>query len=352
MTVIVQMKRRGLDEVAGYIWIFLFVVFYFVHIIVHEAGHLLFGVLTGYRFVSFRIGSLTWVKQEGKIVLKRFSIPGTAGQCLLEPPKKNEDDSYASVLYNMGGVIVNGIVAIFSLLLYKVTNCSETVQGILIVCSLAGLFIVLTNGIPLKLSGIANDGYNAFSLKKDALASHAFYTQLDLNARLSKGQRFEEIPKEIVCVSNDADLSNALIATQKIYEYYYYMACGQMEEAKTCLQEFASVWSKLLPLLKNIILIEKIFLETIHDNRAEVIEEYMTKEVKAYMKQAKHDIGVWRTKYARMVFTHQNQDDIDAYETKMRKVIDNYPVLGEVKFNEALIQYVKEVAQTCANREK
>ena len=32
-----------------------------LHVIIHEAGHLVFGLLSGYRFVSFRIFSLTLV---------------------------------------------------------------------------------------------------------------------------------------------------------------------------------------------------------------------------------------------------------------------------------------------------
>ena len=34
------------------------VVSYFLHIIIHESGHLLFGLFSGYQFVSFRVGSL------------------------------------------------------------------------------------------------------------------------------------------------------------------------------------------------------------------------------------------------------------------------------------------------------
>ncbi len=58
----------------------------FLQIILHEAGHLLFGLLTGYRFSSFRIGSFMWILQDGKIRFKRFSLAGTGGQCLLLPP--------------------------------------------------------------------------------------------------------------------------------------------------------------------------------------------------------------------------------------------------------------------------
>lgn len=56
------------------------VVGFLVHIIIHEAGHLIFGLMTGYSFVSFRIGSHTIVNVDNKLKYKRFNIPGTAGQ--------------------------------------------------------------------------------------------------------------------------------------------------------------------------------------------------------------------------------------------------------------------------------
>ena len=36
-----------------------------LQIVVHEGGHLVFGLLSGYRFSSFRVASFMWIKQEG-----------------------------------------------------------------------------------------------------------------------------------------------------------------------------------------------------------------------------------------------------------------------------------------------
>lgn len=40
---------------------------FFLHIIVHETGHLVFGLLTGYKFSSFRIASFMWLKENGQL---------------------------------------------------------------------------------------------------------------------------------------------------------------------------------------------------------------------------------------------------------------------------------------------
>ena len=68
-------------------WVLAAFVALYAQIILHEGGHLLCGLLTGYQFVSFRIGSWMWQKENGRIRLRRFSLAGTGGQCLLAPPE-------------------------------------------------------------------------------------------------------------------------------------------------------------------------------------------------------------------------------------------------------------------------
>ena len=58
----------------------------FFHMIVHEAGHLVFGLMTGYKFCSFRVASFMWLKENGKLKFKRLTLAGTGGQCLMRHP--------------------------------------------------------------------------------------------------------------------------------------------------------------------------------------------------------------------------------------------------------------------------
>ena len=52
---------------------------WFLHIVIHESGHLIGGLLSGYTFSSFRIGSFMLLKGNGKLVSKRLKIAGTGG---------------------------------------------------------------------------------------------------------------------------------------------------------------------------------------------------------------------------------------------------------------------------------
>lgn len=57
-----------------------------VIIITHEAGHLMCGLMSGYRFVSFRIFNYTILRSNGHFRLKRFAVAVPAvNACWIRP---------------------------------------------------------------------------------------------------------------------------------------------------------------------------------------------------------------------------------------------------------------------------
>ena len=85
-----------------------------VQIILHEAGHLVFGLLSGYKFVSFRVGAVTLIRRNGKYCVKKYRVIGTGGQCLLTPPDLPLE-KMPFFWYNAGGVIVNLLLGTIAL---------------------------------------------------------------------------------------------------------------------------------------------------------------------------------------------------------------------------------------------
>ena len=54
-------------------------------IIIHEIGHIVLGLMTGYKFISINIlGILFYKNENGKLIIK-FSQKGISGQGLLSP---------------------------------------------------------------------------------------------------------------------------------------------------------------------------------------------------------------------------------------------------------------------------
>ena len=77
----------------------------FTSIILHELGHLITALISGFKFVSFRVANYTLLKENGKYKIKKFFVVGTGGQCLTSPP---ESPSLSAVNgYIAGGTLIN-----------------------------------------------------------------------------------------------------------------------------------------------------------------------------------------------------------------------------------------------------
>lgn len=63
----------------------LMVVAYILAIIIHEFGHMCMGALSGYSFVSFRIGPIEIVNESGHVKVRIKRVPGVLGQCIMIP---------------------------------------------------------------------------------------------------------------------------------------------------------------------------------------------------------------------------------------------------------------------------
>lgn len=219
---------------AAAVGVLAFVASVLILIPVHEAGHLVCGLLAGYKFVSFRIFSLTLIKSDGKLRVKRFSINGTGGQCLLLPPDV-VPEKLPTGWYNIGGVLANLIVVLAVLPLLWIDGHPFLKESIVIFC-LTGAFFILLNGIPMKISGAGNDGYNLFALRNNTLGKRGLMDSLRANALIQNGVRPKDMPPEWFVVPAQVDYSNPLevsipmmAASRLIDEMKFSDALGEFE---------------------------------------------------------------------------------------------------------------------------
>ena len=164
----------------------------FAHIILHEGGHLIAGLMSGYKFVSFSIGSFTLIRNNEKLQIKKFSIAGTGGQCLMMPPQR-PIDKIPTTFYNLGGILSNIIFSIAVLALLPILD-SALAWVFIFIFAMLGILLALVNGIPMKVGGVSNDGNNVLYLNKNKKAKEAFVYQLIANAFIQEGKRHKELP--------------------------------------------------------------------------------------------------------------------------------------------------------------
>ncbi len=311
------------------------------NIIVHESGHLVFGLLTGYGFSSFRIWSLMLVKQEGKIRLRRFKLMGTSGQCLMTPPERG--DSKASViLYNLGGVIFNIFLALICLTIGAVIPDVPLLTDILMFSGIISVFNAIINGIPMNVGGIiANDGMNALHLSKNPDAADAFRKQLLMNAAQTEGARISEMPDEWFTLPEGADMQNVHCASVAVFAASRPLDRGDTVAAEQEISSLLHSGYNIIGLHKNLLTCDLIYCRLINDPTADVTP-LLTQELKNLMRSMKTYPSVIRTQFAIALFVDKDEKKAEDILASFDKQTKNFPYRQEIDVERNLMLKILE----------
>ena len=299
------------------------------HIIIHEGGHLVFGLLSGYRFSSFRVFSFMWVKEGESIKCKRHSVAGTGGQCLMSPPDiKNGKMPVA--WYNLGGSLMNVIFGLLFLGGFFLCGEVSILSAILLLFALLGFALAILNGVPLRTGTIDNDGYNAIALAKDPAALEAFWMQMKVVEETTKGVRLKDMPAEWFTVPEDEAMKNSMVAARGVFACNRLMDEERFAEADELMAHLLSIESGMVGLHRSILICERIYVELITQNRREVVEEKLTKNLQSFMKAMKDNPSILRTQYAIALLHESNKEKAETIKAQFEKRAKTYPYPNEI----------------------
>ena len=299
------------------------------HIIIHEGGHLVFGLLSGYRFSSFRIFSFMWVKEGERVKFKRHSIAGTGGQCLMSPPDIKNGEM-PIVWYNLGGSLMNIIFSTVFLICFFLLNSVSVLSGILLLFALLGYSLAILNGVPMRMGVLDNDGYNAISLTKDATAREAFWMQMKVVEETTNGVRLRDMPAEWFTVPTDDAMSNSMVAARGVFACNRLMDEERFAEADELMAHLLEIESGMVGLHRSILICDRIYVELIHQNRREVVEEKLTKNLQSFMKTMKDTLSILRTQYAIALLYDGDQNKAETIKAQFEKRAKTYPYPHEI----------------------
>lgn len=333
-------EEQGLDFWVGMLAMVLAVYgAMLIQTIVHEAGHLVFGLVSGYEFSSFRIGSLMLIKENGKIKLRKFSIAGTAGQCLMSPPDL-VDGKIPVVLYNMGGCIFNLIFStLFGVEAYiRRENPIEFI--VYVAVAVIGVAFALTNGIPMMVGPISNDGHNALSLGKNPKAMRAFWLQLKINNEQSKGTRLKMMPESWFTEPADEDMGNGLVAALAVFRASWFIDQLRLEEAAEYIKNLLSKETGLVGLHRSLLVCERIYCELVANKNVSEAIYLHSKEYEKFVRSMKDTPSVIRSEYAYAVLAEKDEKKAEELLVRFEKVTKTYPYPQEIEAERELIDLV------------
>lgn len=311
--------------------------------LIHEMGHMIGGKLTRYHFVLFRVGPFSLCRNlDGKFCMKRYGIPGTAGQCLAEPPRGVPFREVDVSWYLLGGGFANLVSAVYAAIFYILFPGEWKYITTFIIIT---IFFGLTNLIPMKVGGIFNDGYTLLACRRDEQVKIALLTQLTIVGEFSRGKTLDQMPPTWFYPKlslSERITSNPMIASIWQYTAWRFLISDEYFQAKIIFDALAHN-EDLIPLQR---------FESLHDYLLTMLLEGRVEEVKIYLVPkelerlrkplSKYFLSYHRYCYAFALLASCNKSKAKEAKAKFEKVCKKYPFQGEITMEEQMMEKIDQ----------
>lgn len=315
----------------------------FLQTVIHEGGHLVCGLLSGYQFSSFRVGSTMWLKdpETGRILRKRMSLAGTAGQCLMSPPEL-VDGRVPVLLFNFGGAIANVAASVLFLGLYFLTRGIRILPVLCILMVIFGIAFAITNGIPMRVGGVDNDGYNARAMMRDTTAIRSFWVQLKANEQIARGVRLKDMPAEWFYVPDADGMKNSIVAVMGVFMCNRLMDEQRFDEAEELMERLLRQKTGIMGLHRSLMTCDLVYCKLLRGDSVETVDALMSDAHKKFMKSMKTFPSVLRTDYAYALLREKDEDKAAKISEQFDQVAKTYPYPSDIESERELLMLAAE----------
>ncbi len=314
-----------------------------LQIILHEGGHLVFGQMSGYSFLSFNVFGFVWHKGEnGRFRMSRHQIAGIGGQCLMAPPPYN-DGNFPFILYNLGGVLMNLIsAALFGLLmlLLPVTWLRILLAGQVI----AGLISAVTNGLPIPGGTVQNDASNILCIRKDATARRAFWVQMSVAAAQGRGLRLKHMPDDWFEPLPEEKMDNPIVGSVAVMNTNRLMDQLDFEGALTEIRKLLAREKGVLGIYRALMTCDGAVCEMVLSEPGELTARLEDAEVSQVLKAMKTSPTVLRTRYAVSLLKDRDAAAAEKHLAAFEAAAKQYPNPQDIVSERELIFAVQTAA--------
>lgn len=222
--------------IADYISLALVTVVWFLAcmiltVVLHEIGHLIGGLLSGYRLSGFAVGGIILRRQNGRFGWHKYPLGSLNwGQCFMY----GEEDSSPGMLVT-GGCAMNIILGlVFSVIALVTIGLDEKgVWRLMFLAVPASVNMVM--GLANLLSGsVTSDGNTLKEVKKDD-GKRMYNRTMMITAELLDGKSYSEMKAELFRYSGKSSLAEEI----KMYGFYRkFEECNTSNGYKRILKDY------------------------------------------------------------------------------------------------------------------
>lgn len=308
--------------------------FFYSHILIHEAGHLIAGVVSGYTFLLFRMGRFGLIKEDKAFKLISYRMSGTLGQCLMYPP-----DAVIKPyrLYLAGGVLGNLLTATAGLGAYFLFPTRY-----LILFSLMGLVAAVTNGIPLGY----NDGKILGKLMKSETAQEQFFQQLKWNGEFIRFEKtYSEVGTEDKIINVNQPITEQFNIYTKLVEINALLEQLKLDEAYSELSDLFSQRNYVITPYRVEIMREYLFCLLILNEGSSFLVEQIVNDPAFKEHLRTRQVDVFRLKGVLAYFRENDRQEAEIQLELAEDYLKKAPTNADRKVNRVLLDYLKELME-------
>ena len=300
--------------------------------VIYEIGYLVFGLFTGYEFVSFQVGHMFVTTENGKI---RFShAVNSVIACTMDRPADRNNHAY--FLFNAGGIILIFLTIVICHILLPLVK-SDVVILFLGMMAYTGWTNGLSRAIPAVFD-YPNDGMRILELRKYPSNIEVVMKNMELIRKQQEGLRIRDADDSLI-VTDEEILHNGytgsigiVVAVTKLMDRH------EFDKAKELIERIRQGDYLIAPLYLNFKELDYRFIQMLEGTYNE--DEEST-DFKEFLKKKKSFNNVQRYLFAKALYLNDETMRQEA-EKNMDKISKTNPYKADMETEIELMNIARE----------
>ncbi|MDR0791195.1 MAG: site-2 protease family protein [Methanomassiliicoccaceae archaeon] len=206
-----------------------------LQVFLHELGHVIFGKLSGYRFMGMSVFGYWLLRTDNGMRFKFFPMKGAGGGTLSLPEDGYKKDTPHTMFY-LGGVLMNILVTVLFTAMFLM-DISPMMNCLAAAVMITGVFFILNNSIPMTEGFVINDMAMLRLFRRDGATGDCTFFVAKMTFLIMSGSYTEEYMRN---VPSDLPYGNRMAEIVRVNIIHYHLRNMRLDLAEENIHELLS----------------------------------------------------------------------------------------------------------------
>lgn len=331
-------NNRYYGQADPFLVILLFIAFAvavgFICTLLHELGHLIFGIKNKFAFLSFAVWFFKFSKIGGKLRFDFTKMSEEAGSTEFVP-KTTEDLEKRLKKMTFGGLLFTFFATCISIPIFFIPTAPLWLYCFLSMFLPIGAFMLFGNGLPMINDGVCNDGGVIYGIVKKTDSVKVLINILKIHAELYQGKTPAEIDEGLYFDLPQLPEDDLNFITLLNLRYNYYLDKEDYENAKKIISRLTTLTEYMPKSIYNSVKADELYSYCTFDLSNEKADD-LTLELEKYLNK-NNSITNLRIKLAYILLLNEEKQVIDDFYNRALFEASRGQIKGLTKFETKLV---------------